>query len=339
MMKTLTSEEIEKRIADSYELPNNVLAAVSEPLVTVRTSTYQHGPFIRECIESVLAQKTNFPFEFIIGEDFSTDGTREIVFEYAKKYPDIIRVITADYNVGSKANGRRCLRAFRGKYIATCEGDDYWTDPNKLQQQVDILEAHPEYSLCFHNAEVIYDDRNIRPHLFAFYEKEVYTIKDVISRPWFIPTQSMLIRRNLIQHPEWTKYIYNGDLSLQLMFAAQGPFYCINKSMSVYRRHKNSMSANKAWHFAPMRIVQLLYYFDMHSEFKYHALILKRTEEITRDFYQVFLYERPLPVRLLSFDYYWLKFQGMQRKMKSAYGEYGLRDPSGFLNRVFRRRR
>lgn len=338
-MKTLTSEEIEKRIADSYELPNNVLAAVPEPMVTVRTSTYQHGPFIRECIESVLAQKTNFPFEFIIGEDFSTDGTREIVFEYAKKYPDIIRVITADYNVGMKANGRRCRQAARGKYLATCEGDDYWTDPTKLQQQVDILEAHPEYSLCFHNAEVIYDDRNIRPHLFALYEKEVYTIEDVINRPWFIPTQSMMIRQNLIQHPEWTKYIYNGDLSLQLMFAAQGPFYCINKPMSIYRRHRNSMSATKAWHFAPMKIIQLLCYFDMHTEFKHHQLILARTEEITRDFYRVFLYERPLPVRLLSFDYYWLKFQGMQRKMKSAYGEYGLRDPSGFLNRVFRRRR
>ena len=125
----ISDSEIEKRIQDSYELKNNVLKVVPNPLVTVRTSTYQHAPFIKKCIEGVLMQKTDFPIEFIIGEDYSKDGTREIVFEYAKKYPDIIRVFTADYNVGSKANGRRCIKAARGKYMALCEGDDYWTDP------------------------------------------------------------------------------------------------------------------------------------------------------------------------------------------------------------------
>lgn len=140
--------EIEKRVNDSYELPNSVIAVVQQPLVTVRTSTYQHGAFIRQCIEGVLMQKTAFPFEFIIGEDFSTDGTRQIVFEYAQRYPNVIRVITADYNVGMKANGTRCMRRARGKYIALCEGDDYWTDPLKLQKQVDFLEANLEYSVC-----------------------------------------------------------------------------------------------------------------------------------------------------------------------------------------------
>ena len=107
----LSSEEIEKRVADSYELPNEVLKEIPEPMVSVRTSTYNHGPYIKQCIEGVLMQKTSFPFEYIIGEDFSTDETREIVFEYAKKYPQIIRVVTADYNVGSKANGQRCIQS------------------------------------------------------------------------------------------------------------------------------------------------------------------------------------------------------------------------------------
>ena len=142
---TLSIEEIGKRVNDSYELENSVLkGSLTKPLVTVRTSTYQHGPYIKQCIEGVLMQKTNFAFEFIIGEDFSTDGTREIVFEYAKKYPDIIRVFTADYNVGSKANGRRCINAARGKYMALCEGDDYWIDPLKLQKQVDFLEKNKD---------------------------------------------------------------------------------------------------------------------------------------------------------------------------------------------------
>lgn len=150
----LTEKEIERRVRDSYELPNNVLDAVREPLVTVRTSTFQHGPYIKECIEGVLMQRTSFPFEFIIGEDFSTDGTREIVFEYAKKYPDIIRVVTADYNVGGKANGRRCIKLSRGRYISACEGDDFWTDPHKLQKQVDFLEQHKDYVGVYTNYSV-----------------------------------------------------------------------------------------------------------------------------------------------------------------------------------------
>ena len=149
-------EEIEKRIADSYELPNNVINAIPHPLVTVRTSTYQHAPYIKKCIESILMQKTTFPFEYIIGEDFSTDGTREIVFEIAEKYPNIIRVVTADYNVGMKANGIRCVKKYRGKYIAYCEGDDYWTDPLKLQKQVDFLESHPDYGLVHTELDHLY---------------------------------------------------------------------------------------------------------------------------------------------------------------------------------------
>ncbi len=153
----MSLEWIEKRINDSYELPNRVRDLIPNPTVTVRTSTYQHAPYISECIEGVLRQKTTFPVEFIIGEDFSTDGTREKVFEYAKKYPRRIRVITADYNVGMKANGRRCVRAARGKYMATCEGDDYWTDPYKLQKQVDFLENHPGYGAVFTDADLLFE--------------------------------------------------------------------------------------------------------------------------------------------------------------------------------------
>lgn len=96
-----------------------------KPLVSVCIATYQHVNYIEECIKGALSQKTNFPIEIIIGEDASIDGTREIVFEYAKKYPDIIRVFTVDYNVGSKANDQRCIRVARGKYMALCEGDDH----------------------------------------------------------------------------------------------------------------------------------------------------------------------------------------------------------------------
>jgi glycosyltransferase involved in cell wall biosynthesis len=125
-----------------------------EPLVSVKMLTYNHAPFIAQAIEGVLQQKTNFPFELVIGEDCSTDNTREIVFEYQKKYPDIIRVVTSDRNVGMNNNGLRTLHACQGKYIAFCEGDDYWHNPGKLQKQVEYLEGHPECGLVYSSYDV-----------------------------------------------------------------------------------------------------------------------------------------------------------------------------------------
>lgn len=127
---------------------------MEEPLVSVKMITYNHAPFIANAIECVLKQKTNFPFELVIGEDCSTDGTREIVFEYQKKYPDIIRVITSEQNVGMKKNGYRTTKACRGKYIAFCEGDDYWHHPEKLQKQVDYLESNEECGLVYSSYDV-----------------------------------------------------------------------------------------------------------------------------------------------------------------------------------------
>lgn len=120
---------------------------MTEPLVSVKMITYNHAPYIAQAIEGVLHQKTTFPFELLIGEDCSTDGTREIVFDYEKKYPNVIKVITSDKNVGMKKNGYRISKASRGKYIAFCEGDDYWHRPGKMQKQVNYLESHPECGL------------------------------------------------------------------------------------------------------------------------------------------------------------------------------------------------
>ncbi|MFC2087702.1 glycosyltransferase, partial [Bacteroidota bacterium] len=280
----LSLEEIEKRIINSYELPNNVLNAVPKPIVTVRTSTYQHNLFIKECIEGVLMQKTTFPFEFIIGEDFSTDGTRKIIFEYAKKNPDKIRVITADYNVGRKANGLRCINASRGKYMAICEGDDYWTDPNKLQKQVDALESNENSSLCFHNAMVKYSDNRKKEHKFAIYEKKVFDIEDVIRRDWFIPTQSIVYRKELLENPIWSHYVFGGDFVLQLLLADKGNFICINEVMSVYRKHGDSVSSNRKPGFTKLKIIETLSFFNVHTNFKYNNLIQIRLEQIRKGF-------------------------------------------------------
>ncbi len=153
---------------------------MKEPLVSILMITYNHRPFIAHAIQGVLQQESDFPFELVIGEDCSTDGTREIVFEYQNKYPDIIRVITSDKNVGSKKNGDRTGKACRGKYIAFCEGDDYWHHPGKLQKQADYLESHPECGLVYSSYHV-------------YHIRAGKLIKDFIKfREWEMPAHPSL---------------------------------------------------------------------------------------------------------------------------------------------------
>src|ERR1700741_4673788 len=131
---------------------------MNEPLVSVCLITYNHAPYLRQAIESVLAQKTSFSTEFIIADDFSTDGARDIIKEYVSKDPGRIHAILRDRNIGAGPNFIEMLQAAKGKYIAYLEGDDYWTDPNKLQKQIDFLEQHPDFALCFHQVRLIKND-------------------------------------------------------------------------------------------------------------------------------------------------------------------------------------
>lgn len=136
-----------------------------QPLVSIRCCTYNHAPYIRQCLDGFVMQKTNFKFEAIVHDDASTDGTADIVREYASKYPDIIKPIYETENQYSKQDGSlsRIMNAAvspSAKYIALCEGDDYWTDPYKLQKQVDFLETNPEYSLCCGKSRVYVQKTN-----------------------------------------------------------------------------------------------------------------------------------------------------------------------------------
>lgn len=136
------------------------------PVVSVVMITYNHAAYIRQAIEGVMMQKTNFEFELLIGEDCSKDGTREICFEYQRRYPESIRVLWANVNVYRLGgNGRRCRARTRGEFIAFCEGDDYWTDPLKLQKQVDAMRKHPTVGICFCGSRIKY-------------------VKDGVTIPW-----------------------------------------------------------------------------------------------------------------------------------------------------------
>ena len=135
----------------------------ADPLVSIRCMVYNHEPFLRQCLDGFVMQQTTFPFEAIVHDDASTDGSAAIIREYAEKYPDIIKPIYETENLYSKHDGSviRIMDAAMhpaSKYIALCEGDDYWTDPHKLQLQVDFLESHPDYSFSVHDVKVWEED-------------------------------------------------------------------------------------------------------------------------------------------------------------------------------------
>lgn len=230
---------------------------MTEPLVSVKMITYNHAPFITQAIEGVLQQKTTFPFELVIGEDCSTDGTREIVFEYQKKYPYIIRVISSDKNVGMKNNGLRVIKACCGKYLAFCEGDDYWQSPYKLQKQVDYLERHPECGLVFtdwdiylHRAKKIVKKFNYGR---GFRSPMHLTIEQIIGKEGAaVTTCTVMTRRNLVEQViDGDPYLHQnekflmGDLQLFAELALISKVTYYPESLSTYRIHGESASRSK----------------------------------------------------------------------------------------------
>lgn len=180
---------------------SNRAAFKNVPLVSVCIVTYNHELYINKAIEGVLQQRIAFPYEIVIGEDCSTDGTREIVFSYQKRYPDIIRVITSDNNVGMFNNGTRTERACRGKYIAWCEGDDYWHHPLKLQMQVDYLEAHPDVGFIHSGADTYYVEakrrsRWIRKPIDDHYDEDAF--QKILKSEYVVRTLTVMVRKDLL---------------------------------------------------------------------------------------------------------------------------------------------
>ena len=210
------------------------------PIVSIQCLAYNHEKFIRDCLDGIVSQKTNFPFEAIVHDDASTDGTAEIIREYANKYPDIIIPIFEQVNLFSTdiSKMRQIISShLQGEYIAICECDDYWTDPNKLQIQMDFLRSHPDYSMCFHSAKKQYETDSVSWLDCENIEDRDYTATEVFVH-WTVPTASILCRRdawqfrfNLIGGDR----IMNGDIALILSCMMTGKVRGMSHQMSVYR--------------------------------------------------------------------------------------------------------
>lgn len=218
--------------------------------LSVVMPTYNHKAYISEAIENVLRQKTTFLFELIIGEDLSTDGTREIVLNYQNKNSDIIRVITSDSNVGAKENMRRMLAASRGKYIAFCDGDDYWHDPSKLQKQVDFLDSHPDYGLVHTDADYLKTEKNkLIPNFNKNRKRKVPVgrVYEELLRGNFICTCTVCVRGEFVDR--WQKdaefsniQFIQGDYSKWLFIAWYSNIGYLAESTATKRKLRGSMS-------------------------------------------------------------------------------------------------
>lgn len=211
-------------------------------VVSVACITYNHAPYIRQCLEGFLMQKTNFPIEIIVHDDASTDGTDDIIREYALKYPELFKVILQEENQYSKGVDVLSLVFERsaGKYIALCEGDDYWTDPLKLQKQVDFLEQNPLYVMCSHRYDYYYQlndtyDDNLND------TSRSYSLDFLLEGGWLFHPLTVMFKRSAIENSAYYDCKVSMDAVLFYFILKQGPGYYLKDNMAVYRVHNGGV--------------------------------------------------------------------------------------------------
>jgi glycosyltransferase involved in cell wall biosynthesis len=213
--------------------------------LSVALITYNQERFIAQAIESALAQKMNFDYEIVIGEDCSTDGTRAIVVDFARRYPDHIRPILREQNIGGLQNIESTLDACRGQYVAILEGDDYWTCKDKLQRQADFLDTHPDCAICCHRVLFLDESRAQKPDPRSGVHPRrppgTYTLEDLL-RDNFVVTCSTVLRRELmVPLPAAFAALALGDWPRNALAARHGNIQLMDESMATYRLHPTSV--------------------------------------------------------------------------------------------------
>lgn len=265
---------------------------MNDILVSINCITYNHENYIREAIESLLMQNTDFKFEILIHDDASTDNTSEIIKEYQQKYPDLIKPIYQienQYSKGIKITPLNIKRA-KGKYIAFCEGDDYWTDPFKLQKQVDFMEANPDYSMCGHATKIIDVSLNEEINwIYNEYGQDMELPFEYLGENLlFFQTATMLMRSEYIMNgfPEFHSMSLNGDIAIQYLMAHLGKVYYFDDVMSVHRKFAPDSYTVKYNRDILQRIrnrenqIAMLKAFNTYSNFQHNNTVQKRIENL-----------------------------------------------------------
>jgi len=285
------------------QYPNQV---TKKPMVSVFVLTYKHEIFIRQCLDGILMQKTNFQFEILLGEDDSPDKTREICIEYANKYPNTIRLFLHDrtnvIHIGGIPTGRYNflynLKQAKGKYIALCEGDDYWIDPLKLQKQVEFLERNKDYNLSVgrykiynqKTKELSLPDEMVNPN-----KKHTYLLKDYLKAK-FSQTSTFVMRNNFTL-PDWFSEVYLGDQSLVVISVRENKIHYDSRFLSVYRTHPNSVSSKIS---IPSKFNKYLLFYrnvNAYTNRKYEAILYKRLILSLPSFFKAILIRSFLNIR------------------------------------------
>lgn len=211
---------------------------MAKPKVSIITITYNHEKYIREALDSFVMQEVDFEFEVLVADDASTDKTQAIISEYAKRYPELIKPLLRKNNMGAWTNFLDVFKQAKGQYVALCEGDDFWTDPNKLQKQVDFLDAHPNHALCFHPVRVFFENNEEEQSTFPM-QKSGFTTEKLLQEN-YIQTNSVMYRRRE-DYSNLAIDIMPGDWYLHLYHAQFGKIGFINSTMSAYRRHSSGI--------------------------------------------------------------------------------------------------
>ena len=230
------------------------------PVVSVCMLTYNHEKYLQQAIDGVMEQKTDFEYELIIGEDCSTDGTRRICFENQTRYPNRIRVLWSDDNIGIHKNNRLAMLSCRGEFVALCDGDDYWVNPLKLQKQVDFMRRHPTAGICFGGNDIYYEFNGF----YSRYEPsrapgEFFSGREFCRRLMFargdkgfyiqnLHTSTFLIRRSSLARAKeefedafrWN--LKQGDVTLMLTVAAVADVCFLGERCSVYRMNDGGVT-------------------------------------------------------------------------------------------------
>ena len=223
-----------------------------EPLLIVWCIAYNQRDYIKDALDGFVMQKTNFPVEVVVHDDASTDGTTDIILEYARKYPKLITPMIEVDNQWKSGGLKRIISIMneyhrRGKYIAVCEGDDFWTDPHKLQYQVDFLEANPDYSMCFHSAKKQYECDAIAWINCEHIEDRSYEATEVFVN-WTVPTASIVCRKEALDFYAGirnSQCIQNYDIFIILSCAMIGKLMGMHQQMSVYRIQGSGLTYNE----------------------------------------------------------------------------------------------
>lgn len=215
------------------------------PLVSICCTTYNHVDYIRKCLDGFVMQKTNFSIEVLIYDDASTDGTQDIIHEYESRFPDMIKPIyqtVNQYSKGVKVTLRYNYPRIQGKYVAMCEGDDYWTDSLKLQKQVDFLESHPDYVMCSHRFNKYWHERGVlEEDPDKDFKGADYDLQNLIGGKWLTQTLTVMYRRSALDLKRYESYGMSLDMIMFYELLRHGKGYCFPEVMGVYRYHRGGV--------------------------------------------------------------------------------------------------